>query len=64
MKARLAFHASRLQGAFDKTRCLNIYCSSAPPKMVAYEGAVAQLGERYNRTVEARGSSPLSSTTS
>ena len=25
-------------------------------------GAVAQLGERYNRTVEARGSSPLSST--
>ena len=24
-------------------------------------GAVAQLGERYNRTVEARGSSPLSS---
>ncbi len=26
-------------------------------------GAVAQLGERYNRTVEVRGSSPLSSTT-
>jgi hypothetical protein len=25
-------------------------------------GAVAQLGERYNRTVEVRGSSPLSST--
>ena len=25
-------------------------------------GAVAQLGERYNRTVEARGSNPLSST--
>ena len=25
-------------------------------------GAVAHLGERYNRTVEARGSSPLSST--
>ena len=25
-------------------------------------GAVAQMGERYNRTVEVRGSSPLSST--
>ena len=25
-------------------------------------GAVAQLGERYNRTVEVRGSNPLSST--
>ena len=29
---------------------------------VGENGAVAQLGERYNRTVEARGSSPLSST--
>ncbi len=25
-------------------------------------GAVAQLGERYNRTVEAKGSNPFSST--
>jgi hypothetical protein len=25
-------------------------------------GAVAQMGERYNRTVEVRGSNPLSST--
>ena len=29
----------------------------------AVQGAVAQLGERINRTDEARGSSPLSSTT-
>ena len=29
---------------------------------VAVWGAVAQLGERYNRTVEVRGSNPLSST--
>ena len=35
------------------------------PGMVGYHsfrpGAVAQLGERHNRTVEVRGSNPLSS---
>jgi hypothetical protein len=30
--------------------------------IVASDGAVAQMGERYNRTVEVRGSNPLSST--
>jgi hypothetical protein len=30
--------------------------------IVASSGAVAQMGERYNRTVEVRGSNPLSST--
>ena len=34
-----------------------IYWSS-----VNERGAVAQLGERYNRTVEVKGSSPFSST--
>jgi hypothetical protein len=32
-------------------------------RIAAHRGAVAQLGERYNRTVEVRGSNPLSSIT-
>jgi hypothetical protein len=30
--------------------------------MIPHDGAVAQLGERYLRTVEVRGSNPLGST--
>ena len=37
-------------------------CNCIYYKIVIWCGAVAQLGERDNRTVEVRGSSPLSST--
>ena len=47
---------ARCLGLFDSLRFLG-YTSSCEAW-----GAVAQLGERYNRTVEVRGSSPLSST--
>jgi hypothetical protein len=45
----------------SKPVILNDTVRVARPLCTVRQGAVAQLGERYNRTVEVRGSSPLSS---
>jgi hypothetical protein len=49
--------------AIAVTGCQGRFDNPFPPGIMPdVRGAVAQLGERYNRTVEAKGSTPFSST--
>jgi hypothetical protein len=45
-----------------KMGVIYLTCASDAAKIHDAVGPVAQLGERYNRTVEAKGSSPFRST--
>ena len=56
---------ARVQVTHDPIPALHIFDNLTVLSYTTFSlarGAVAQLGERYNRTVEVRGSNPLSST--
>jgi hypothetical protein len=55
LQARRAFQSPRARAFLDKIR-------GGPLNAAELPGAVAQMGERCNRTAEVRGSIPLGST--